>query len=168
MKYPIYLCAPLLVMMGVASTVYALDSNTVQVAMKANVTASCTISTSTAAVVLDAIPASDFVGKKDGDPIGNSKVFKLTPTCYGKQNYTLTLTPLLTTSTACIKTSADFMRFCLSEDSKAIDFKNGSATLTKAVADGTKTFTVMPQVGKNNGVTAGDIEGGLTIIIAPQ
>lgn len=60
------------------------------------------------------------------------------------------------------------MRFCLSEDSKAIDFKNGSATLTKAVADGTKTFTVTPQVGKNSGVTAGDIEGGLTIIIAPQ
>ena len=118
--------------------------------------------------MLDAIAASDFVGKKDGDPIGNAKTFELTPTCYGKKNYKLTLTPSPTTSTTCIKTTADFMRFCLSEEGKTIDFKSGQATLTKAVADGKKTFTVMPQVGNNNGVTAGDIESGLTIIIEPQ
>lgn len=168
MKYPFYLCAPLFVMMGLTTAVHAEDSNSARVTMKANVTASCTISMSATEVTLDPISAADFDGKNDGDTIGNPKDFKITPTCYGSKNYTLTLTPTNTTSTTCIKTSADFMRFCLSEDSKEIDFKSGKATLTKALGDGAKTFIVTPQVGKNTGVTAGDVKGGLTIIIEPK
>ncbi|WP_048697817.1 hypothetical protein [Erwinia piriflorinigrans] len=168
MKYPFYLCARLFVMMGLATAVHAADSNTVQVNIKANVTASCAISLSATEVTLDAIPAADFVGKNDGDTIGHPKNFKMTPTCYGSEHYSLTLTPMAATTTPCIKTSADFMRFCLTEDSKVIDFKDGKATLTKTLADGAITFTVTPQVGNHTGVTAGEVKGGVTLVIAPQ
>lgn len=145
------------------------ESASALVKIKATVLAGCSLDVPDT-VSLDKIPSSAFNGKTTGDDLDTySKIFTLTATCSGTNKYKYTF-KANEADGSCIKTDADFMRYCLKFDENYLDLSSTTATLERdSTKDGVKTeITVVPQVASTSSTPVGDVNGQITVTIEPM
>ncbi|MEX9948785.1 hypothetical protein AB7X11_09735 [Providencia alcalifaciens] len=145
------------------------ESASALVKIKATVLAGCTLD-APEMVSLDKIPSSAFNGKLTGNDLdAYSKKFTLTATCSGTDKYKYTF-KANEADGSCIKTDADFMRYCLKFDENYLDLSSTTATLEiDSSKDGNKTdITVVPQVASTSSTPVGDVNGQITVTIEPM
>ncbi|CAG9412737.1 MULTISPECIES: hypothetical protein [Providencia] len=139
------------------------------VQIKTTVLAGCTLD-APETVSLDNIPSSAFNGKRVGDNLTDyAKTFNLTATCSGTDKYKYTF-QVTESDASCIKTNADFMRYCLKSNDKDINLSSTTATLNWDITkDGNITpITVIPQVASTTSTPVGEVNGQITITIEPM
>ncbi|MTC25037.1 MULTISPECIES: hypothetical protein [unclassified Providencia] len=145
------------------------ESASALVKIKATVLAGCSLDAPDT-VSLDKIPSSAFNGKTTGDDLDTySKIFTLTATCSGTNKYKYTF-KANEADGSCIKTDANFMRYCLKFNDDYLDLSSTTATLERdSSKDGGKTeITVVPQVSSTSSTPVGDVNGQITVTIEPM
>ncbi|WP_323085620.1 hypothetical protein [Providencia alcalifaciens] len=145
------------------------ESASALVKIKATVLAGCSLDAPDT-VSLDKIPSSAFNGKTTGDDLDTySKIFTLTATCSGTDKYKYTF-KANEADGSCIKTDADFMRYCLKFNDNYLDLSSTAATLERdSSKDGNKTeIKVVPQVASTSSTPVGDVNGQITVTIEPM
>lgn len=154
---------------GVNINLAIAESASALVKIKATVLAGCSLDAPDT-VSLNDIPSSAFNGKLTGEDLtAYSKTFNLTATCSGTDKYKYTF-QIKEADASCIKTDADFMRYCLKFNDDYLDLSSTTATLER---DNTKdgnvtTITVVPQVASTSSNPVGDVNGQITVTIEPM
>ncbi len=157
------------VLFGMSFHLAIAESANAIVKIKATVVAGCTFD-SPNTVTLDNIPSSEFNNKLTGDYLDNyAKDFNLVATCSGTDKYKYTF-KINEADDSCIKTDADFMRYCLRIDDQYLDLSSTSSSITRNSTQDGKTTTIMvvPQVASTEIMPVGDVNGQITITIEPM
>lgn len=145
------------------------ESASALIKIKATVLAGCSLDAPDT-VPLGKIPSSAFNNKLTGDDLDTySKTFTLTATCSGTDKYKYTFKANQADG-PCIKTDADFMRYCLKFNDDYLDLSSTTATLERdSTKDGNETeITVIPQVASTSSTPVGDVNGQITVTIEPM